>query len=146
MWRDVARRELRRHAVARSAELPQKLRDREELLELDAAGDVNAVDAERGELFEQLLIGLPLGAGRHAVEKHVAANHVDAKELAVLQVRRGDVADLLQLLSDHRMTGRIGPRQAAERGQPLENGERIERGSRRGRAHFARTSRAFKAT
>src|SRR6185503_1743258 len=143
---DVARGELCRHAVARSAELPQELGDREELFELDAASDVNAVHAERGELIEQLLIRLALDTRRHAVEKDVSANHVDAKHLGVLQVRVGDVADLLELLSDHRMAGRIRPRQPAERRQTFEYGQRIEWCSERRRAHFARTSRAFRAT
>ncbi len=143
---DVARRELCRDVVARSAVLPQELGDGEELFELDAARDVNAVHAQCSELTEQLLIGLSVGARRHAVEEDVAANHVNPKHFAVLQVGLGDVAHLLQLLSDHRMAGRIGSRQSAERGQTLEYGKRIEWGRERRCAHFARTSRAFRAT
>src|SRR4030095_8559374 len=140
-----ARGELCPPSGARSAELPQELGDREKLVKLDAARDVNAVHAERGELIEQLLIRLALDTRRHAVEKDVSANHVDAKHLAVLQVRVGDVADLLELLSDHRMAGRICPRQPAERRQTFEYVQAIGWCSERRRARFAATSRALTA-
>ena len=127
---DVASRELWRDAVARAAELPEELGHREELLELHAPADVNAVDAQRRQLTEELLVGLSIDARGHAVEEHVTANDIDAKHIGLVQVRRHEVTELFQLLPDHRVSGRICARQSPQAGESFQDGERIERGGR----------------
>ena len=88
----VARGELRGHAVARARELPEEFRHRQELLELDVGVNVDAVDAERGQLADECLVRLIVRARCHAVEVHITANDVDAQRLAVFRMASNQVA------------------------------------------------------
>ena len=59
--------------------LPEKLGEAEQLLPGDAGRDVNAVDAELGEVAQHLQIGFALGTERHAVDVWLPVNHIQVQ-------------------------------------------------------------------
>ena len=126
--------------------MPEEFGDGQQLVALHAFQDVNAVDAERGQLREQLLICLVLAVRRDPVEEHIASDDVDANRVAGSKQPGDHVFELFELLPDHRVSGRIRPGQLAQTGNPPQYGEWIERRRGSGGRHRALSSRAFSAT
>ena len=61
------------------AHLPEELGEAEQLLPRDARRDVDAVDAELGQVAQHLQIGFALGAKQHAVDVRLPVNHVQVQ-------------------------------------------------------------------
>ncbi len=144
---DVAPRQLCFDRLVGIAGLPEELREREVLLGHHAFTDVQAVHAEVGQLVHDLrasLVGMVEG---HAVEMHDIVHHVDADFGSRAKVLAHDVVELLQLLGDHRMAGRIRAGEAPQARERLEHGQGIQPGVGRPSLfdHRALSSRALRA-
>src|SRR5258705_8364820 len=112
---NVVARKLRFYWIVGFAGLPQKRREGAELFGVDSLTNVEAVDPQ----FRQLANGLCrpsliVPVERNGIEVDVAANNVDAQLRTELQMLSHDLVELVQLLADHRVSGRISAQQPPE--------------------------------
>ena len=128
-------------------ELPQEFRHPPQLLAVDALVNVNAVDTEIGQLLNDLRVGLLVATERHAIEKHIAVDHVDSHRRPGAQMLLDGVLELANLLRDHWMSGGIRAGEPAQAGESLEDRQGIECRQRSGDGcHRFSSSRALRAT
>ena len=128
-------------------DLPEKLGHSEQLVAVDAFGDVNAVDAQIGQLLDHLGVRLFVAAERHAIEKNLTMDDVDSDQRSGTQVLPHRLVQLFHLLRDHRVARWVRAGQPAQAGKPLQDGQRVERGRWSGSGrHRLSSSRAFFAT
>ena len=123
---DVARRELRGERPF-LLDLPETFREREQFLARNPRPEVDAVDAEVGQLAKDLGLRVGVVPERHAVHVRDAVDHVEPQRRRVTQVPLNRLVDFRELLLDRRMSRRIHARQPAEADDPLEQRDRVER-------------------
>ncbi len=125
---NLADRELRinRLAGGRFLELPEKLREREQLRPRDAREEMDAVDAEVRQLAQNLGLRLVVLPEEDAVEMGRAVNDVDAQRGRGADVPLHAVVELGQLLFDCWMAGGIESGQTTQADDSLEQRQRIE--------------------
>ncbi len=145
---DLPARQLRLHRLARRPllQLPQEVRHRLQLRRHDARTDVEAVDAEVGELLDELTARLAVVAERHAVEVGLAVDDVDPQRAPVLEVRLHQAVELGQLLRDLRVARRVHAREPAQAGQALQHRQRARLGREGVEGHRVASLLAARAT
>ena len=92
----------------------------------DARADVDAVDAEVGQLAEDLGLRLAVLTEGNTVEVGRPMDHVDAQRRRRADVPLHAVVELGELLLDGRMSGGVEPGQTAQADESLEQGDRID--------------------